>query len=399
VRHRRPVTRIIVVVVAIAAVAAVLAATLHDGGGRNGGAAVHVAPSGTDGPQCGSSASPCASFAAAYAAARPGQRVTIAAGRYPAQTVPADGRPAASAPVVLGPDGDGAVVIDGELTILARAIGIDRVAARGVTVGRGARNVQLRNVTDTAGLFITSADDVDVIGGSVGPGHDFSSEIKAVEGSAVPPRRIRIEGVTFHDWTRRDPASHVDCLHVIAVRGLVLRGNRFVNCEAFDVLFTSSGDAPTPRHVLVENNVFSCCRTGYYALALADTPGATYRDFLVRHNSSDNSYSVGEGSTEAGSNVRFVANVGPSFNPALCGIPGVTWDHNVWASGAPCGPHDLIAPSGFRDPARHDFHLTAGAAAIGHGDPSSAPARDIDGDPRPSDRPPDAGAYQYRPAA
>ncbi len=395
-RHRRPVTRIVVVVVAIVAIAAILATTLHDGGGRNGGAAVHVAASGVDGPQCGSASAPCASLAAAYAAARPGQRVAIAAGRYPAQAVPADGRAASGARVILEPDG-GDVVIAGELTILARAIEIRRLAARGVTVGPGARNVRLRNITDTAGLFITSADDVDVIGGSVGPGHDFSSEIKAVEGSARPPRRILIEGVTFHDWTRRDPASHVDCLHVIAVRGFVLRGNRFVNCEAFDVLFTSSGDAPTPRDVVVENNFFSCCRTGYYALALADTPGATYRDFLIRHNSSDNSYSVGEGSTAADSNVRFISNVGPSFNPALCGIPGVTWDHNVWASGTPCGPHDVIAPSGFSDPARHDFHLTARAAAIGRGDPANTPSRDIDGDERPAGGAPDAGADQYRP--
>lgn len=395
-RHRRPLTRIVVVVAAVAAIAAVLAATLHDGGGRNGGGALHVSPSGTDGAQCGSAAAPCASFAAAYATARPGQRVTIAAGRYPAQTVPADGRAATGARVVLEPAADGDVVIDGELTIGARAIAIGGVAARGVTVGPGARNVRLSNITNTAGLFITSADDVDVIGGSVGPGRDFSSEIKAMEGSARPPRRIRIEGVTFHDWTRRDPASHVDCLHVIAVRGLVLRGNRFVNCEAFDVLFTASGDAPTPAHVVVENNFFSCCRTGFYALALGDTPGALYRDFLIRHNSSDNSFTVGAGTTDARSRIRFIANVGPSFNPALCGLPGVTWDHNVWASGTRCGPHDLIAPSGFADPARHDLHLTAGAAAIGHGDPGGAPPRDIDGDPRGSGRPPDAGADQVR---
>ena len=200
---------------------------------------------------------------------------------------------------------------------------IERLAVRGVTVGPGARHVRLRNITDTAGLFITSADDVDVIGGSVGPGHDFSSEIKAVEGSARPPRRILIEGVTFHDWTRRDPASHVDCLHVIAVRGLVLRANRFVNCEAFDVLFTTSGDAP-----------HAAARRGREQLLLAAAgrattrwrsrtpPGAVYRDFLIRHNSSDNSYSVGEGSTVAGSNVRFIANVGPSFNPAPLRCPG-----------------------------------------------------------------------------
>ena len=47
---------------------------------------------------------------------------------------------------------------------------------------------------------------------------------------------------------------------------------------------------------------------------------------------------------------------------------------------------------GFRNPATLDFHLVKGSRAIGHGDPNSAPARDIDGQRRPQGRRVDAGA-------
>jgi hypothetical protein len=54
-----------------------------------------------------------------------------------------------------------------------------------------------------------------------------------------------------------------------------------------------------------------------------------------------------------------------------------------------------VAPNGFRDPDRHDFHLAAGAAAIDHGDPASYPKRDIQRQRRPHGRRPDAGADEY----
>jgi hypothetical protein len=48
----------------------------------------------------------------------------------------------------------------------------------------------------------------------------------------------------------------------------------------------------------------------------------------------------------------------------------------------------------FRDADNADYHLLPGARAIGHGDPSSYPRRDIDGQLRPQGKRIDAGADQ-----
>jgi hypothetical protein len=255
--------------------------------------------------------------------------------------------------------------------------------------------VTFRNIESTAGAFVTSASDVSAIGGSVGPGVNYSPEIKDDGGSSLPPRRILFDGVIFHDWTRNDNSSHVDCLHVMAVDGFVLRNSRFRNCEIFDVLFTRFGTTGSPRNVVVENNFFSCCRSGYYSLLLANGHGEQWSNFLIRNNSTDKPMSLGEGSTTARSRVVFRGNIGPYFNTLDCRAPGVSWDYNVWASGGRCGAHDMIAPSDFTDAGRQDFHLRPGAAAVRRGDPRSHPPSDIDGEPRPTARP-DAGADQLR---
>jgi hypothetical protein len=336
---------------------------------------------------------PCRSLTAALAAADPGDVVEIAAGRYRAELL--EGRLSRRrAPVVFRPAA-GAEVELGGLRIAARGVVLERMKVSGLHVEADARDVVLRDLEISGALFITSASHISIIGGSVGPGTDVSPQIKAESGSTTPPRDILIEGVAFHDFTRTDPEAHVDCLHVMAAERLVLRGNSFQNCEAFDVLFTKFGEAGSPSDILIENNTLSCCRSGFYSLYFGGGHGERWRDILVRNNSADRAFSISTEAVGAGADIRFLSNVAPHVNPLLCGLPGVEWDYNVWAEGKPCGEHDLVAPSGFRDAGAGDFGLRPTAAAIDRGDPESMPETDAAGRRRPLGDGPDAGALEH----
>ena len=76
-------------------------------------------------------------------------------------------------------------------------------------------------------------------------------------------------------------------------------------------------------------------------------------------------------------------------------LPTIRPPH-VSVSNTTCGSTDRRAPSGFRDPARLDLRLRAGAAAIDRGDPKSFPLVDIELQRRPWGRAPDAGADETR---
>jgi hypothetical protein len=356
------------------------------------GAKRFVAPQGRTDGDCVSD-HPCGSLTAALAVAEPGDIVEIAAGEYPPEVL--EGRnPRPRAPVVFRP-AKGAKVELGGLRVAAQDVVLERMKVAGLYVEAAARDVVLRELEIVGALFITSAEKISVLGGSVGPGTDVSSQIKAASGAKSPPRDIRIEGVTFHDFTRSDPNAHVDCLHVLSAERLVLRGNSFRNCEAFNVLFTKFGEAGSPRDILIENNTFSCCRSGFYSLYFGGGHGERWRDILVRNNSADKPFSISMDAVGPGAGIRFLSNVAPQLNPLLCGLPGVEWDYNVWAEGSPCGEHDRVAPSGFRDARAGDFQLRPDAAAISSGDPSSVPDHDARGGRRPAGDGQDAGAFEY----
>ena len=338
----------ILLVAAVAVVAVACAAVLALRGGDDHAPApprppthpLTIAPGGTDDGVCGPR-SPCATFSRAFAVARPGDVVDVRPGSYEAQLLSPDGRPSTSKPVVFAGPPQGGATIDGELEVGAHAVEFRDLTVRGVIAHPGADHVTLRRIRNQAGLFITSASNISVIGGSVGPGVNFSPEIKAAEGSRIPPRNILIDGVTFHDWTRTEADAHVDCLHVLSVDGLVIRRSRFVRCEAFNLLFTSYGLAGPPRNVVVEDSDFSCCRSGYYSISLG-TAGANFRNFVIRRNRANKDFSVDEGTTRPGANIRFEGNHVPYANPVLCSRPGTIWRDNVWSAGKPCGPTDRV---------------------------------------------------------
>jgi hypothetical protein len=318
--------------------------------------------------------------------------VTIAAGHYPIQTIDAD-------PTLVGrrtgvvsyrPETPGTVDLD-ELIVNAPDVEVEDLRTAGWTILPHGSRVTLRNVESTAAIFVNGAQDVRILGGSVssvGRPMVNGSEVKAVEGSSTPPRNVLFDGVSFHDMVRAPGSSyHVDCLHVMAVDGLIVRRSRFWNCEAFDILFTVFGDAGSPRHVLLENNFFECCNSGYYSVQLGSDHGEQWSDFELRNNTSDRSFSV-EG--ELTGPIRFIGNLAP-------GVAGpcraqITMDWNVWTRGPRCGTHDRIARAGFQNTGDGDLHLVGCPPAVGRGDPEDTPSVDIDGDRRPIGRRPDAGA-------
>jgi hypothetical protein len=78
-----------------------------------------------------------------------------------------------------------------------------------------------------------------------------------------------------------------------------------------------------------------------------------------------------------------------------------TLRNNVFADGpVDAGPfaadHNFAGNPGFADPARGDYHLAAGSAAIDAGSPRHAPAFDLDGVARPAGAGFDIGAYERR---
>ena len=230
-----------------------------------------------------------------------------------------------------------------------------------------------------------------MIGGDYGPAVDRYSAI-GVNGltTTAVPTRILIQGAHFHDYTLSPGSSaHVECLQVFGATGLTIRNNVFRACYVFDILLdkVEDGLAPTPSNILIENNFLECCGVGQnYSIRLSDSWGSTWNHVSIRNNSSDMAMDLGTGTTYR--HVAVLANIAPRLD----GAPrGVAIDWNVWYRGSRIGPHDLVAPAGFRDQTVADFHLRPGAAAIDRGGPT-APPDDIDGQRRPRGRAPDAGA-------
>ncbi|MEA2659841.1 MAG: hypothetical protein QOF64_2440 [Candidatus Binatota bacterium] len=359
-----------------------------------------LSPTGVDRGGCRRKKRPCLTFNYAYQEAMRGEIVEVAAGDYADQTITSNAVKTGSGRVIFRP-AEKAKVSLGKIRVEASNVELRNMRTPEWYAAPGSRNLVFRNIRVKGAIFITSASRISVIGGSVGPGTNFSPEIKAAAGSTVAPRNILIDGVTFHDWTRTDLSAHVDCLHVLTVDGLVVRNSRFRNCEAFNILFTQYGDAGPPRHVVIENNFFDCCRSGFYSVYLSGQPalngGSPFRDFLIRFNSANKGFAVGETTTDAASDVRFDSNVAPIPNRLLCAWTGVSWSYNVWqGKGSRCSKSDRVARPGFLDPVNLDFRLRRGAAPVDRGNPTDFPARDIEGNRRPSGRAPDAGAYEFQ---
>lgn len=353
---------------------------------------VFLSPSGSDANPC-SRARPCRTLDRAYAVARLGQTVELAAGSYEGDHEIGAAAKTGSGVVVFRP-ASGASVTVGGITLRGQT----HVEFRDLTAGswfvRNVRDVTFRNVT-TNFFFIRSSDSVRVLGGSVGPIQDGTSPTIGNYAGEPPSSNILVDRVLFHDIGRQNcPGCHVECLFLQESNGVVIRNSKFTRCDVMDLYISPTQGGPTASNVLIENNWFDTPTDGgYYAVNLNPDPGTDPRNFVFRYNSLDAGLLIYPEPTYLGSKV--IGNVG---RVPYCGQTGIEYAGNVWANQR-CGPTDRIAPAGYVDAEGFDFHLRPGSRAIAAGPVGSAPAVDLDGDRRPIRRAPDAGADQRETAA
>jgi hypothetical protein len=348
-----------------------------------------VTPQGKDQTTCSRKA-PCSSFARAYALAKSGDIVSIAGGTYGPQSIPPIATRSLRKNVIFRPATARRVEIDGGLDVFGDHVTFENLWVSYFAAEDGSGNITFLRVK-TRTFYIGGASDIRIIRGNVGPLENGSPKI--LPNGPTTPTRILIDGVAFHDITQTDGHTHVECLDVSSVDGLIIRNSKFWNCEFQSVLFKhyAPGGALPPTNILIENNWFGPLKnSGFYSLAFGAAEGEGFRNVTVRYNSLLQDISI------AGaffSNFRVIANLGVmhSWN---C-TPGVQFDHNVW-SAARCSATDRRASPAFVDPDHLNLRVSRRSPAVNAGTLKSFPKTDIFGNKRPRGRRPDAGAVETR---
>jgi hypothetical protein len=386
------------------------------GGGGGGGepsGTLYLSPSGSDAGSCTQGA-PCKTLARAYALAQGGETVKLAAGTYTDSSLPLTSGKTSAAPVVFEPVSGAAVKFSKLLTVQAHGVELkgftfERELFFGENAeGDVARNNALHNFEIIAN-GTKAPKNISIIGGTAGPVADSSdneNNLIATNGpeTTAVPSKITIEGVLIHEYTKVGSA-HVDCLQIWAGNELTIQGNTFKKCAVFDIFLQSlpNGSAGTPKNVTIQNNFLEKTIEGFYSIFLPrhnEGNPEHFENVEIRNNSATQAISADPRATYT--NVKLNANIAPSlvfWNEATevnqATPAGAEADYNVlYGPGAKkLGSHDQTAPAGFVNEGALNLHLTEGAAAIGHGDPSDFPATDIDGNARAN--PPDAGAAQF----
>jgi hypothetical protein len=347
----------------------------------SGSANLYVATGGSDSNPCTQTA-PCASFDRAYEAGSPGNVVEVASGSYGDQSINAT--PKASGPDVVFRPASGATVTVNSIDVTSGS----HIEFRDMTTTRetynrpGAQWITYRRIKMRQ-FFIRGADHISYIDSEAGPNtnDDGMNWITAAYQTNDGSSDVLLDGFKIHDFIKYNAGAHVDCIGIDDVNGLTIRNTRIWHCEHFTLIFGKDlWSSRASRNVVLENNFFDCCVSGYYAIGLGDVEGP----MMIRFNSLTDGMGWLGGSVNG---VTVDSNVISTNNSANCA--NATWLYNVVGSGSACG--GILAPTGFLGEPT-DLHLSGGAAALGTGNPSSFPSTDIDGQARPMGGRPDAGA-------
>jgi hypothetical protein len=363
-----------------------------------------------------------AQLRAAIAAARPGDQILIAPGRYPTRLRfdQANSGSAARPVVVRAREGLGSVVIDGagaSITIKFSGAGhveihdleITGGGHHGVFFDRGAHHITIRHnrIYDNHG--IRPLDSHAELKGSGGEGrpaditivgneifhrtHPAGGNFQGIDCNFC--ERFRIEGNYLHDINSptAEPYSHYDrgtCIQMkSASQDTVIARNRIARCH-IGIVYGGEGLA-SPAHWggAIANNLIH--DSAEMAIAVVDVRGGR-----VYHNTLFGN----------GQSIRIASDERHPGRANEVEIANNALDHPItgFRRAGVSSRNDLVLPAAaawsvFVDPKGRDFRLRPSAhAVIDRGaDLGGAVACDHEGTPRPQGAGPDIGAFEYRP--
>ena len=208
---------------------------------------------------------------------------------------------------------------------------------------------------------------------------------------------------------------HNECAYVVGGNPQVWSGNRFILCPVQGLFFPNGILEGAGFQATIENNLFTH--------TVNEAPGFSWHNgpsffipsgngfnnvanWVIRYNTFEVAPQFDGTTTTADNNgsALFYGNLGGDFG---CGWPEWTQTYNVGnvcgggsngqvsvanaynTSGNPTQSPFYISEG----PPDYNFGLATGTAAVGGGDPSNYPAKDINKIDRTS--PPDAGAFKY----
>lgn len=356
---------------------------------------VFVAPNGNDSNAC-TQAAPCRTLLRGYAAANSGNTISVAVGSY------GGGIWTGTKTVTLQAVG----TVNVSSTIEIRSLSNVTFAGNWVSTVPGESDWSLRVNGNSNNLTFNSfsGSHFDLSGcgshflfkgGSWGgyTGRPWAGDT-SIGGDQLAPecgdgliRDVVIDGVRFHD-VQYGPSStwggaHPDCIQVGgAVDGLIIRNSVIERCgNTFIGTFLDFGDM---RNFTVENTLFRDIADSGAAVQIGNKPAWVCQGITFRYNTFESGSVPPLINCPTDPNGQVYGNIFSS--KASCGQ--AVWSYNIWGAGPLCGTNSYISTDpGFVSAT--DFHLAAGAFAIGKGDPGRFPPTDFEGTPRTSV--PDAG--------
>lgn len=267
-----------------------------------------------------------------------------------------------------------------------------------------------------AAWYMFNAQDLTFKNGEICCGKSTSSVTR--EGiqvaAGLPTAGTTVDNVTIdnnyiHEWVRGDAVVHTECAFLMSIQNWTITRNHFANCATYNMSIGRLAGNVDPNNVTIANNTFEPTDdiggpgqesgTGY-AMVL-DHVNTRYGNLVIRNNSfawpiqfetADVPDSTGFDQTVVESNII--------RGQASCavGAPTPTYRFNVLDGGA-CGSNSTVVAdvrTGWTTTTGlWNFHLQAGAAAIGKASTTAGQftTTDIGGFPR--DGAPDAGAYEF----
>ncbi len=179
------------------------------------------------------------------------------------------------------------------------------------------------------------------------------------------------------------------------VQNSTIENNLLYNNHASGIsLFQIDGAAGSKNNVVV-NNTIVMASNARWALNIqnASTGNAVYNNLLFNNNTAHGSIDISSdslpGFTSDDNAVanRFTADGGNTYLTLA-----------QWQAQTGQDQHSFVATptAAFANPTNNDYHLSATSPAIDTGTATDAPSTDLDGNPRPSGRTYDVGAYEYQ---